>query len=165
MQGLTFEVRANYNKKVQAEAGITYQSSNYDEPVFYSDALEPKENFLRTPNLYGYATLSFTPNRKFMTAINLVYTGQMDVLHLAGAPEQPVDVFIKSKPFTELNFKTGYTFEIDKLDSFIEVFGGIKNVLNQYQNDFDTGKDRDSNYIYGPSAPRTFFIGLEIGGL
>lgn len=165
VQGLTFEVRANYNKKVQVEAGLTYQSSNYDEPVYYSDALEPKENFLRTPNLYGYATMSFTPNSNFNTSVNLVYTGKMDVLHLAGAPEQTVDAFVTSKPFTELNFKTGYTFEIDQLDSFVEVFGGVKNVFDQYQNDFDTGKDRDSNYIYGPAAPRTFFIGLEIGGL
>ena len=115
--------------------------------------------------MYGYATLSFTPNSKFNTSVNLVYTGEMDVLHLAGAPEQTVDAFVTSKPFTELNFKTGYTFEFDQLDSFIEVFGGVKNVFDQYQSDFDTGKDRDSNYIYGPAAPRTFFIGLEIGGL
>ena len=27
------------------------------------------------------------------------------------------------------------------------------------------GKNRDSNYIYGPAAPRTFFIGLKINSL
>lgn len=165
VKGLTFEVRGNYNKKVQLEAGVTYQSSQYDEPVLYSDKLDPKSNFLRTPNLYGYSTFSFTPNKKFNTSINMIYTGTMDVLHLAGAPEQSSDEFIESKPFTELNFKIGYTFEYDKIDSSLEVFAGVKNIFNQYQNDFDSGKNRDSNYIYGPSSPRTIFVGLRISGL
>jgi outer membrane receptor for ferrienterochelin and colicins len=43
-----------------------------------------------------------------------------------------------------------------------ELYGGQKNILNQYQSDFDIGKNRDSNYIYGPSLPRTIFIGLKI---
>ena len=89
----------------------------------------------------------------------------MDVLHLAGAPEQSSDEFIESKPFTELNFKTGYTFKFDKIDSSLEVFAGVKNIFNKYQNDFDSGKNRDSNYIYGPSSPRTIFAGLRISGL
>jgi len=165
VKGVTFEVRANYNKKVQLEAGVTYQSSQYDESVLYSDELEPKSNFLRTPNLYGYSTLSITPNKKFNTSINMIYTGTMDVLHLAGAPEQSIDEFIESKSFTELNFKTGYTFKFDEIDSSLEVFTGIKNIFNQYQNDFDSGKNRDSNYIYGPSSPITIFVGLKISGL
>jgi outer membrane receptor for ferrienterochelin and colicins len=35
--------------------------------------------------------------------------------------------------------------------------------LNAYQRDFDIGKNRDSNYIYGPGAPRTYFIALRLG--
>ena len=27
-------------------------------------------------------------------------------------------------------------------------------------NNFDIGKERDSNFIYGPAIPRTFFLGL-----
>lgn len=50
-----------------------------------------------------------------------------------------------------------------KLDTQIELFGGVKNLFDAYQNDFDIGKERDSNYIYGPSAPRTIFIGLKFG--
>ena len=37
---------------------------------------------------------------------------------------------------------------------------GVKNLTNDYQNNFDTGKNRDSNFVYGPSAPRTFFFSL-----
>ena len=48
------------------------------------------------------------------------------------------------------------------MDSGLEVFGGVKNVTNAYQNDFDSGKNRDSNYVYGPSLPRTFFVGVRL---
>ena len=40
---------------------------------------------------------------------------------------------------------------------------GVKNLFNAYQGDFDTGATRDSDYIYGPNAPRTIFIGLKFG--
>ena len=48
------------------------------------------------------------------------------------------------------------------MSSPIELFGGVKNITNAYQDDFDSGKNRDSNYIYGPAAPRTFYIGLRL---
>mgnify|MGYP006160387091 CR=1 FL=1 len=41
--------------------------------------------------------------------------------------------------------------------------GGIQNLFNQYQKDFDLGVNRDATYIYGPSRPRTIFVGLKIG--
>jgi outer membrane receptor for ferrienterochelin and colicins len=42
---------------------------------------------------------------------------------------------------------------------------GIKNMFNSFQDDFDTGATRDSDYVYGPALPRTFFIGISIGKL
>lgn len=165
VKGITLELRANYNKKVQMEAGMTFQSSEFDEVIAYSDVLAPKKEFLRTPDVYGYATLSITPNKRWNSSVNLLYTGQMEVLHLAGAPEQLTDAFIISDPFTELNFKTSYSFVLPKLQSSLEVFGGIKNVFNEYQEDFDTGKNRDSNYIYGPAMPRTLFFGVKLSAL
>ncbi|SDW22948.1 outer membrane receptor for ferrienterochelin and colicins [Lutibacter oricola] len=165
VKGVTLELRANYNKKVQLETGFTLQSSEFSEAVLYADELAAKKNFLRTPELYGYATLTYTPNKKFNTAVNFLYTGEMDVLHLAGAPEQLEDEFIKSPSFTELGFKSSYTIEAKKLQTGIEIFGGIKNIFDNYQSDFDSGKNRDSNYIYGPSMPRTYFVGLKLMSL
>jgi outer membrane receptor for ferrienterochelin and colicins len=37
----------------------------------------------------------------------------------------------------------------------------VKNLFDSYQDDFDTGPDRDSGYIYGPMMPRNFFVGLK----
>ncbi len=162
VKGGTLELRANYRQKAQLELGATIQSSLYDQAVDNIEGLNPLRAFLRTPNEYGYATLSFFPTKKFNTTLNLVYTGQMTIAHFAGAPGVETDKYVQSKAFTELSIKTGYTFNLKNLDSGLEVFGGIKNITNAYQNDFDLGKDRDSNYIYGPGAPRTVFVGVRL---
>jgi outer membrane receptor for ferrienterochelin and colicins len=63
-----------------------------------------------------------------------------------------------------LNIKFEKRFEVN--DSFTTTFSaGVKNLFNAYQDDFDTGPMRDSDYIYGPIAPRTIFVGLKFGKL
>lgn len=162
VKGGTLELRANYRQKAQLELGATIQSSLIDQAVDNIDGLEPLREFLRTPNEYGYATLSFFPSKQFNTTLNLVYTGNMTIAHFAGAPGVETDEYVQSTSFTELSIKTDYTFNLKNVDSGLEVFGGIKNITNAYQNDFDTGKDRDSNFIYGPGVPRTFFVGVRL---
>lgn len=165
VKGLTFEVRANYDKKVQLEAGFNVQSSKFDTAVENIEDLPALREFLRTPNEYGFATLTFTPNKKFNTSINYIYTGTMKIAHFAGAPEQTEDAYVTSKAFSELGFKTSYTFDVKNLQTGLEIFGGVKNIFDAYQDDFDSGKNRDSNYVYGPGSPRTVFVGLRIKSL
>ena len=86
----------------------------------------------------------------------------MEIAHFAGAPNQTIDEMVVTSPFWELNTKIGYIVESEKLGFSLEIYGGIKNIFNEYQDDFDIGKNRDSNYIYGPALPRTFFIGLRL---
>lgn len=124
--------------------------------------MDHHRNCHRTPNQYGYVPLTASPGEGFSGSLSGDYTGPMELVHFAGAPEQTVDEYVTSPSFFELNLKLGYTFKLDVIDSGIEVFGGVKNITNAYQNDFDTGKNRDSGYIYGPAAPRTYFIGLRL---
>jgi len=161
VQGVTMEVRANYNRKIQVEAGFTIQSSRFENAVAYIDGLEGIRDFIRTPNDYGFATLSFMPNKQFSANFNYVYTGQMQVPHFAGAPNQTVDEIITSERFHEVSAKLGYTLNLEKLRSNIEFYTGVKNIFNAYQNDFDIGKNRDSNFVYGPAQARTFYVGMK----
>ena len=162
VNGGILELRGNYNRKIQLEAGITIQSSLYDDPVENIQGLEPMRRFLRSPNEYGYFTLSFTPDKKFSASLSSVYTGKMQLAHLAGAPEQLTDAYKTSPSFTELNAKLSYTFNLPSVDSGLELFCGIKNITNTYQSDFDSGKNRDSNYVYGPGNPRSVYVGLKL---
>jgi len=163
--GATLELRANYNRKLQAEAGITIQKSMYDEQVQWSEELPGVKDYLRTPNSYGYYTLTWTPTEKFKTTLAGIYTGSMLVPHygLAGnAGTVEKDVLFESPDFMETSIKISYTATSKRLDSSVEFFGGVGNLFNQYQNDFDSGKYRDSGYIYGPSKPRNFYVGIKI---
>ena len=162
VRGLTLELRANYNRKVQLEAGFTLQSSRFEEDVQYIDELPGFRDFIRTPERYGFATLTYTPNDRFNANINYVYTGSMIVPHFAGAPNQLVDEIVNTASFSDLNLKMGYQIPVSNKGMDIEVYGGVKNVFNSYQDDFDIGKNRDSNYIYGPSLPRTYFLGIKL---
>jgi len=162
VKGGTFEIRGNYNRILQIEAGITVQQSLYNEAVENIAGLKPMREFLRSPNEYGYLTLSFTPGKKFNASVSSVYTGKMFLAHLAGAPEQPMNEYKASPSFTELNAKVSYTFNLPSVDSGLELFGGVKNLTNAYQSDFDSGKNRDSNYVYGPGMPRSVYLGVRL---
>ena len=163
--GATFELRGNYDRKLQIEGGLTLQKSMYEETVEWSEELQGTKEYLRTPEAYGYYTVSWMPNTQFKAALSGVYTGSMLVPHYglpgdAGTIDQ--DVLFESPNFMETNVKLSYIFTMNRLDSSVELFGGIGNLFDQYQDDFDKGKNRDSGYIYGPAKPRTVFFGLKI---
>ena len=162
VKGLTMELRANFKKKVQLESGFTLQQSLYDEEIEYSENLPSRKEFLRSPDYYGYATLSYNPNSKISFAANLVHTGAMNLLHLAGAPGQLNDEFLVSPVFNTIGFKSTYIQSFKSSGIKMEYSIGIKNLTNDYQQEFDSLKNRDSNFIYGPSLPRTIYFGLVL---
>jgi len=165
VQGITIELRGNYRQKYQFETGITLQQSKFDDQVAWSADIPGTQDFLRSPGAYGYYTLTLTPVEQFNFSLSGVYTGPMKVPHFAGAPGIDEDVLFTSPNFLETNVRLSYVLSIKDINQNLELFGGIQNVFNQYQDDFDTGKDRDSGYIYGPARPRTIFIGLKFGDI
>lgn len=162
VQGITLELRANLDFKAQIESGITLQSSKFDHSVEYIDGIEGITDFVRTPNLYGYSILTLFPNAKLNGVINYVYTGSMKVPHFAGAPNQVIDEIETTKAFNEISFKVNYQIPAKKLKSKLNLYAGIRNLTNSYQRNFDIGKNRDSNYVFGPSQPRTFYVGIKL---
>ncbi|MDO6852298.1 TonB-dependent receptor [Cellulophaga lytica] len=166
VKGITVETRANFDYVLQVDAGFTLQSSKFTEAVENIEGLPTKKEFLRTPNTYGFATLTYTPTKRFNASANLVYTGSMDIAHFGGENTgQAIDEYKDTPSFLETSLRLGYTFSSNKLNTGLEVFVGVKNITNAYQNDFDIGKNRDSNYVYGPSLPRTIFLGLRLKSL
>ena len=70
----------------------------------------------------------------------------------------------ETESFFDLNLKL--ESHIDLSDDFMITFsGGVKNIFNSFQDDFDTGPTRDSDYVYGPATPRTIFFGIKFGKL
>ena len=159
IKGINFEVRANFNRVIQLEGGYTIQSSMFDNPVEYIKGISGIKEFIRTPDNYGYSVLTYTKNN-ISSTLNYVYTGSMKVPHFAGALNQLVDEIVTTDSFSELSLKFNYTIPTDIIS--LDLYTGIKNIFNQYQSDFDIGKSRDSNYIYGPAQPRNTYFGVRL---
>ena len=163
VKGLTLEARANYNRMAQLEAGFTLQSSKYDEPIAHFDEQpEGKREFMRSPNQYGYAVFTLTPTKNFSASLSGIYTGKMTLAKFSPNEEWAKNDYKKSSPFGELNLKLGYTIPVERVNSGVEIFGGIKNITNYFQKDSDNYKNRDSDYMYGPAQPRTIYMGIRL---
>ena len=114
---------------------------------------------LRTPDHYGYMLLDIQPVKDFTISINGKVTGSMLVPHLAGFIPQDDETITPT--FWDLGIRLAYDVHLYK-QYCLEISCGVKNVLDQFQRDIDKGEFRDASYIYGPSMPRTYFVGLNL---
>ncbi len=161
VKGLNIEAKLTPSDKLTATVGFTIQSSKYKT----AEETFGEKNFFRTPDNYGFFTLDWEFARNFGVSATGNYTGKMLVPYFGPEIEVPEDGELrKSKRFFDAGIKFHYDMKISK-DVNIEWFAGMKNIFNSYQKDFDKGIDRDPSYIYGPSLPRTVFLGFKIGNL
>ena len=168
VMGFNVEGKIAYAPWVEASAGVTVQCSRYTEPEQWSDddTVAKATNMLRSPNVYGYFTSTTQPIKNFKIDLSGNYMGRMDVEHFAGGlrpdgTEVLKDELVRTNPFFDLGLKLSYDFKIWKTIG-LQVNAGVRNILNSYQNDFDRGSARDSGYIYGPSLPRSIFVGAKL---
>lgn len=161
--GLTLEGKAAYRSLGQLQAGFTLQRSRYKEARSWSEepSVRPDRRMLRSPDAYGYFTLTLTPVRPFSLSFSGTYTGRMLVGHVAGDDRVPVDVTVHTPDFFEMNLKAAYDFKVLK-DITLQLNAGVQNLFDAYQTDFDRGRNRDSGYIYGPGLPRSYFAGIRL---
>ena len=146
----------------------------------------------RTPSAYGYFTLGITPVKNFDIALTGTITGPMYVPHTIkyGSTQQPnsgypqgfdeegmqnylvagglekdteirIDELKKTSTFFDMGFKLSYDFDFFS-NTCLQVYAGMNNLLNAMQSDYDKGADRDSGYIYGPTMPRSAFLGMKL---
>ena len=157
--GGNLEGKLAYKNILQVQLGVTAQSSKYKEARSWGEGVEATRHMFRTPDFHGYMTASYNPVKALTLAVTGTYTGSMYVEHHAGMIAQ--NVTVKTPDFLDMGFKASYDFKIYKSFS-MQVNAGIQNILNSFQKDFDSGADRDSGYMYGPTLPRTFFFGIKL---
>lgn len=166
--GTNIELTVSPNKDLYFQTGITLQRSLYKDPqlLFETDGETPNETdiavdeFVRTPNLYGFINSNWTINEHFKMDLTGSYTGTMvapRVISETGFLE-----LINTQQFLDLTTKLTYHFDL-KEHLHVELSGGIQNLFNSYQDNFEVGATRDSDFVFGPNRPRTYVIGLRIG--
>ena len=143
----------------QIQLGFTAQSSNYKEARAWSDDVEATRKMFRTPDFHGYMTASYNPLQQLTLALTGTYTGSMLIEHHAGMIER--NATVRTPDFWDMGLKVAYDFRLYKSFS-LQLNAGAQNIFNSFQKDFDSGADRDSGYMYGPTLPRTFFLGVKL---
>lgn len=157
--GGNLEGKVAYKNIFQLQLGVTAQNSRYKEARSWSDDVPATVKMFRTPDLHGYFTASYTPWKQLTLALSGTYTGKMLVEHHAGMIDS--NITVETPDFVDMGFKVVYDFNL--YDSFnLQINAGVQNMFNSFQNDFDFGPDRDSGYIYGPTLPRTIYVGIKL---
>ena len=157
--GANLEGKIAWRNVFQLQAGLTKQSSNYKEARSWSDDVEATRKMFRTPDLHGYMTASYNQLKDLTLSLTGTYTGSMLIEHHAGMIEK--NLTVETPGFWDMGFKTAYDLKMHGNVS-LQLNAGVQNIFNSFQDDFDSGADRDSGYIYGPTLPRTFFFGVKL---
>lgn len=158
VQGVNIELKLKPLRDFTLTSGFTLQSSKYDVGQDFDE-----RNFFRTPNQYGYFVLDWDFVKDFCFSATGNYTGNMLVPYFGPETDPEVGELRKSGSFVDLGAKLQYTVKVN--GARIQISGGVKNILNSYQSDFDSGIDRDPAYMFGPLGPRSVYIGLKFGNL
>lgn len=168
VSGINFEAGYSPSGKFALQIGGTAQQSRYDEtqvlfePEGGGEDIVAVDEFMRNPNLYGYFTSYYNFSEAFTIDVTGTYTGTMIVPRVVS--ESGFLDLIDSEAFFDLNLKGSYHFDVSP-DFHLELSGGVKNIFNSFQPAFDSGPERDSDFIYGPMAPRSLFISVKVGNL
>lgn len=172
--GANLEVKYAPNETFIFQLGTTLQRGKYKDTVELGDDAKgtpiKSDKFLRSPNFHANFVATYAPTKAFQNNLSGVFTGSMYIDHVLGEKTyngqtiEEAHKLEKTPNFFELNWKSSYNFSLDKKDGLqLQINGGIQNIFDSYQQDFDKGAERDAAYIYGPSRPRTYFVGLKIG--
>ena len=157
VQGLNFEINIVPSYVFNLQSGFTFQKSEYEDVQEFSE-----KRFFRTPDSYGYFIINWDPNKVFGLSATGNYTGKMLAPYFGPEIVNPENGELReTDSFFDLGLKLKYNYVLN--GASIQLFGGIKNILNSYQDDFDRGIERDPGYIYGPINPRTIYLGIKLG--
>ena len=161
--GANLDAKLAHGKEAVLSLGFTAQRSRYNTPEAWSEDRNGNPlttlRMMRTPDYYGYFTFTSEPVKNFDFSLSGTYTGSMIVPHYAGYIEE--DRMETTPDFFDLNVKFNYTFVLQDHIK-LQVNTGVQNIFNHFQADLDRGEFRDSGYFYGPTQPRTVFIGFKI---
>lgn len=163
--GLNTELKMGIPAVFDIQIGYTFQKSRYTKPFRWSEDLDPQKRMFRSPDHYGYFTANWDVVRNFKASLFGNVTGPMLVQHVLAAydtsgevEETETEKYVRG--FFDMGVKLAYNFRLSAHCN-LELSGGVKNIFDQYQKDLDYGPLKDAAYVYGPTFPRIYFVGVK----
>ena len=156
VQGAELNLSFRWSSRLSTELGLVRQTARFDrpEPDFGS------RDFFRTPETYGVASLQWSP-KPVEIFVGALYTGTMTAKHFAGFIAE--DRLERTPSSLTWDVNLSRTFELGPGEVPLTLTLGAKNLTDEFQEDLDRGPDRDSNYVYGPRFPRSYFLSVRVG--
>ncbi len=185
-----FDQETEWGERTALTSGDTplADGSNFKKDAdgnFENESMTDKA-MTRTPDAYGYFTFGWNPIHPLNISLTGTYTGRMKVPHSiewgAGSAQSDIlaiqakqrtagvvdgsdaapkwDELTHTTSFFDFGAKVSYDFHITKATE-LQLYLGMNNLFNAFQKDFDRGAGRDSGYMYGPTQPRTFYLGCK----
>ncbi len=160
--GGNVELRAVFSSQFSVQGGLTLQRSRYKEPEQWSDNpdVPATKDMFRTPDMYGYFTLNYSPVKPLTLGMTGTFTGPMWMQHFEGSGTT-IDIAERTESFADIGVKVAYDFKLFDF-STLQINAGMHNIFNSFQKDFDKGELRDSGYMYGPMLPRSVYVGVKL---
>ncbi|MCU0845457.1 MAG: TonB-dependent receptor [Spirochaetes bacterium] len=154
--GGNFEASLSYRNLLRFSSGVTWIAKAVvpEEQVFDNDSTK---DMLRVPEMTAFAMLQAFLSDLTAT-FSTQYIGSQKLEHDVGTPLNRLE---KTDTFLVLNAQLQYRWKIDEHRT-ADVFAGVDNITDSYQDDLDVGDTRDAGYIYGPIKPRTCFAGMRV---
>lgn len=156
--GANAEMRVAGPSGLDIQAGATVQRSRYDEPFEWSPDVKPQKKMFRSPDYYGYVTMSCDITSHLKASLNGTYTGPMLIEHNAGWIA--ADEEVTTPAFFDGSARVAWHFHPTPYLK-CELSLSCRNFLDSFQKDIDVGMEKDSAYIYGPAQPRTWLLGVK----
>lgn len=141
-------------RQFNLEAGVAYMQARYDEPQELAEGFFT-DHYNKVPDWSGVLQANYI-NPEFINGFAaLIWTGPMKV-----AREAPEPGIIESQNFFVVDLGISKSWEVR--ETTVTLKAGVNNVFDSFQDDLQTGPDRDPAFIYGPRLPRSFYLGGEI---
>jgi outer membrane receptor for ferrienterochelin and colicins len=156
VKGVNIELKMKPLKEFSFISGFTIQSSKFDVEHEFET-----RDFFRTPSDYGYFNVDWDFVKSMCFSVTGTYTGKMLLPYFGPDADPDTGELRESDRFFDLGSKIHYNIKIN--GATLQLFTGIKNIFNSYQEDFDMGINRDPAYVYGPVSPRTIYFGIRLG--
>jgi len=136
------------NRRVEFQLGWVLQKGEYDDPQDFGET-----EFFRLPSSYGVFQMRYTNPELLDGFLGVRFTGEEKVPHYAGFIAE--DRLETTPTFAVIDASISRNIPFG--DDHLSLTVGARNLTDEYQDDLDSGPDRDTGYLYGPRFPRTIY--------
>ncbi|ANM31739.1 hypothetical protein ABI59_22550 [Acidobacteria bacterium Mor1] len=160
VSGLELGLGYDLPRLFTVEFGWVVQRSTFGTP----EADFGSDRFFRTPDQSGVLNLTLRGGRAGNAFFSVRYTGPMDVPRFrfddTGAEIERDLIRTGSFVVVDASWRRTVSLGSGKMSLGVQV--GVRNLTDEFQPDIEQGAFRDSDYIYGPRMPRSFYASTTV---